>query len=85
MGAVAATVPATAVATTTILNAGREAVAVPSATVITMPVVVPTSVSFGLPDSWPVCALKAAQAGAFVMEYVSVPLSVSLAVGVKLY
>jgi hypothetical protein len=70
---------------TLMLNAAREAVAEPSATVITIPELVPTSVSLGLPESCPVCALKVVQEGAFAMEYVIEPPSVSLAVGVKLY
>jgi hypothetical protein len=48
-------------------------------------IVIPVSVALGLPDSWPVVALKLAQVGAFWIENVSFPPSESLAVGVKLY
>jgi hypothetical protein len=52
---------------------------------MTMFIVIPVSVALGLPDSWPVVALKLAQVGAFWIENVSLPPSESLAVGVKLY
>jgi hypothetical protein len=67
------------------LNAGSAAVAVPSAAVMTMFIVIPVSVALGLPNSWPVVVLKLAQAGAFLIENASLPPSESLAVGVKLY
>ena len=70
---------------TVMLNADSDAVAVPSATLITIFEVVPTSVSFGLPESCPVEVLNVAQEGAFWMEKVMAPPSESLAVGVKLY
>jgi hypothetical protein len=70
---------------TVMLNAASEALAVPSATVITIPDVVPASVAFGLPESCPVVVLKVAQDGAFLMENVMVPASESLALGVKVY
>jgi hypothetical protein len=72
------------VAVTVMLNAGSEAVAFPSTAVITIFRVAPVSVAFGLPESWPVEALKLAQAGAFCTVKVRAPPSESVAVGVKL-
>jgi uncharacterized membrane protein YkgB len=73
-----------AVPVTVMLNAASEAVAVPSAAVITIFSVVPVSVTFGLPESWPVDGLKLAQLGGFLIVKASAPPSESLAVGVKL-
>ena len=74
-----------ATACTVTLNAGSDAVRVPSLTVMTMPAVVPTSPAPGVPDSAPVLVLNAAHAGLFVMLKVSVLPSGSLAVGVNAY
>jgi tRNA A37 threonylcarbamoyladenosine synthetase subunit TsaC/SUA5/YrdC len=81
---VAVPVPGIPVAVTVMLNAGSEALAVPSATVITIPEVVPASLTAGVPDNWPVLVLKVAQAGACAIEKVSAPPSEALALGVKL-
>lgn len=58
----------TAAAITSMVKAGRDAVAVPSATLITMPVVAPRLLLAGTPESSPVFVLKVAQLGAFVIE-----------------
>jgi hypothetical protein len=69
---------------TTIENAGSDAVACPSLTLIAMFANVPAAV--GVPDSCPVVVLNAAQVGLFATLKVSVvPVSGSLAVGVKAY
>jgi hypothetical protein len=57
------TAGATTAALTVIANADKEADALPSLTLITMPEVVPTSAAAGVPLSCPVAALKLAQDG----------------------
>jgi hypothetical protein len=69
---------------TAIENAGSDAVACPSLTLIAMLANVPAAV--GVPDSCPVLPLNVAQAGRLVILNVSVvPVSGSLAVGVNVY
>src|SRR5436190_21110588 len=69
---------------TAIENAGNDAVACPSLTLIAMLADVPAAV--GVPWSCPVVVLNVAQVGMFATLNVSVvPVSVSLAVGVKVY
>ena len=63
------------------LNAPSDALAVPSVTLITMPVVIPTSPAPGVPCSKPVEVLNVAHAGRFAMLNVSVLPSASAAVG----
>src|SRR6185503_15238233 len=70
-------------ASTVIVNAGSDALAVPSPTLITMLPKAPAAV--GVPASRPVAVLKVAQLGRFAIANVSVPPSGSLAVGVKAY
>ena len=71
--------------TTVKLNAGRFTEAVPSLTLITIPLVTPTFVLVGVPVKAPVAVLKLAQVGLLVMLYVRVePTSTSLPVGIKL-
>ena len=72
------------VAVTVMLNAASEALAAPSAAVMTIFSVVPVSVIFGLPESRPVVVSKLAHDGGFWIENASLPPSESLAVGVKL-
>ena len=50
-------------AVTVMVNAGSEAVALPSVTEITMPGYVPTCNAAGVPESWPLVVLNVAQAG----------------------
>jgi hypothetical protein len=68
-------------AATAIANAGNEALADPSLTLIAMLAKLPAAV--GVPASRPVVVLNAAQLGRFAIANVSVPPSGSLAVGVK--
>jgi len=70
---------------TVILKAANEALAVPSLTLITIPVVVPTSLIDGVPDNEPEAELKVLQLGAFVIEKVRLSLSTSFAIGVNKY
>ena len=70
---------------TSILKAGSAALNSPSLTLITIPLVMPTSLLPGMPVSVPVVVLKLAQLGLLLMLNVSGSLSASLAVGVKLY
>jgi len=63
------------------LNEASEALAEPSLTLMTMPVVVPTSPAPGVPASKPVAVLNVAHAGRFAMLNVNVLPSGSLAVG----
>jgi hypothetical protein len=72
-------------ALTVIANAGREAVATPSVTLITMAGSVPTSVAAGVPLSCPVAMLKFAHDGLPVIENVMPLPAGSLAVGVNEY
>jgi len=58
-------------ALTAIVKVGSDAVATPSVTLMTIPVLAPTSPAPGVPVSWPVVELKVAQAGLLVMENVS--------------
>jgi hypothetical protein len=53
---------------TVIAKAGSDALAVPSLTDMTMPVVVPTCSAAGVPDRRPVELLKLAHAGRFEIE-----------------
>ena len=69
---------------TSILKAGSVTLNSPSLTLITIPVVMPTSLLPGMPVSVPVVVLKLAQLGLLLMLNVSGSLSGSLAVGVKL-
>ena len=68
---------------TVIVNAGNEAVAVPSLTLIATFANVPAAV--GVPCNWPVVLLKLAHAGRLAIENVSESLFASLAVGVNEY
>jgi len=68
-------------AVTVMENAGNEALDAPSATLMTMPVYVPTLAAVGVPESWPVVLSKAAHAGLPAMEKVSVPPAASEALG----
>jgi hypothetical protein len=70
-------------ARTVIVNAGSEALAEPSLTLITMLVKVPTLL--GVPESRPVVVLNTAQLGLFWMENESVLPSASAAFGWKKY
>ena len=65
----------------TMLNAGNEALSLPSLTLMMILLKVPAAV--GVPDSCPVVVLKLAQAGLFLIEKVSGLPSGSLAVGVN--
>ena len=68
-------------AVTVMENAGSEALDAPSATLMTMPVYVPTFAALGVPESWPVVLSKVAHAGFPAMEKVSVPPAASEALG----
>src|ERR1700733_5743477 len=70
---------------TCIENAGSEADAVPSLTLIRMSPQVPASAECGVPESCPVLVLNVAHVGAFTMLKVSVRPCGSLATGVKEY
>ena len=67
------------------LKAGKEALRLPSETVITILLVIPTSALVGVPVNAPVAVLKLAHDGLLLMLYTSVSASTSPAVGVKLY
>ena len=69
---------------TVIEKLGSEALLVPSLTEITMLEEVPTLAACGVPESWPVLALKLAQLGGFEIEKVSVLPLGSVVEGVKL-
>ena len=77
--------PVVVVDDTTIANAGREAVRLPSLTLMVMFEYVPVCALLGVPDSLPVVVLNVAQAGLFVMLNASVLPSGSFAVGVNAY
>jgi hypothetical protein len=68
---------------TWIANAGSEALALPSLTLITIPEVIPTLDAVGVPLSCPVATLNTAHDGLFAMEYESVPPEGSEALGVN--
>ena len=70
-------------ASTSIENAASALLTVPSLTLITMFAKVPIWACVGVPESWPVVALKLAQDGWFVIENVSALPSGSLAVGLN--
>ena len=70
-----------AVLLTAIANAGSCAVAVPSLTLITMLLNVPTLLAVGVPCSRPVVVLNVAHDGRFAIENVNGLPSGSLAVG----
>jgi hypothetical protein len=72
-------------AVTWMLKVGRDALAVPSLTLIAMLPNVPTSLVDGLPVSCPVEALKVAQAGKWLIENVRRSPSASDAAGWKEY
>src|SRR5690606_10245179 len=72
-----------AAAVTVIENAGRDAVALPSLTVIRMFECVPTCPAPGMPSSWPVDGVNDSHAGRFTMLNDSESPSASLADGVK--
>ena len=72
-------------AVTVIENAGSDALAWPSLTLITMFENVPVVPDGGVPDSCPVPALNAAHAGRPAMLHVSGSPSASLAVGTNVY
>ena len=74
-----------AAAFTVIANASSDADAVPSLTLITIPLYVPTSLADGVPLIWPVAMLNVAQAGLLVIENDSVWPAGPLAVGVNEY
>ena len=56
---------------TSILNAGKALDTVPSDTLITIPLLIPTSVADGVPVKAPFAVLKLAQAGLLLMLKVS--------------
>ena len=60
-------------AVTSIVKAGRDAVALPSTATMAMLLVVPTSPPVGVPDISPVLELMVAQLGRPVAERVAVP------------
>ena len=70
-------------AVTVMSNAAKLTVALPSLTLITMPLVTPFWAAVGVPLSLPVAASKVAHAGLLVMLNVSLSLSASAAVGVN--
>jgi hypothetical protein len=61
-----------ALAATVMVKAGKEAVSVPSLTLITIGPEAPTSAAVGVPPRSPVLVLKAAHDGLPVMEKLSV-------------
>jgi len=79
------TIGATTAACTVIANAGNDADALPSLTLITIPEVVPTSAAVGVPLSCPVAVLKLVQGGWLVIENVRVLPDGTVVVGVKEY
>jgi hypothetical protein len=72
-------------AVTVIVNAGSEAVSVPSLTLILTFWYVPTSLASGVPWRRPVVVENDAHAGRFATSNVSVSSSASSAVGVNEY
>ena len=70
---------------TVIANGASVAAACPSLTPIMMLLNVPIFALVGVPERSPVLALNVAQVGRFVMLYVSVLPSGSVAIGVKAY
>src|SRR5262245_41457992 len=66
---------------TVIVNAGSDALALPSLTEMTTFEYVPAWAAVGVPVSRPVLVLNDAHAGLFAIEYVSVSLSGSAPVG----
>ena len=66
------------------LKAGRETVVTPSVTEMTIPEVVPTLAVAGVPLSWPVVVLKAAQVGVLTIENVRLVRLLPVTVGIKL-
>ncbi len=78
-------VGASLILVTVSVKAGRDALKVPSDTLITIPAVAPTSALAGVPLKAPVAVLKVAHVGLFAMLKLSVvPESTSAAVGTKL-
>jgi hypothetical protein len=71
--------------TTVIAKAGREALATPSLTLITIPLSVPTSAAAGTPLSCPLAMLKLAHEGLLLIENVRPLPAGSLAVGMNEY
>jgi hypothetical protein len=71
--------------TTVIVKAGREALATPSLTLMTIPGSVPTSDAAGVPLSCPLAMLKLAHAGLLLIEKVRPLPAGSLAVGANEY
>src|SRR5262249_41423406 len=67
------------------VNAGRDALASPSLTLITIPKELPTSAAAGVPLSWPVEELKLAKLGLPTMLNVNVLPELAAAVGVNEY
>ncbi len=67
--------------TTTIRNAGRDALAFPSDTLITISAVIPASAWAGVPDIKPVCGLIVAHTGSPVTLNVNASPSPSIALG----
>ena len=74
-----------AAALTVIANASSDADALPSLTLITIPLYVPASLADGVPLSCPVAMLKVAQAGLFEIENDRVLPDGSVVVGVNEY
>jgi len=71
--------------TTVIAKAGKEALATPSLTLITIPAFVATSVAAGVPVSCPLAMLKLAHEGLLLIEKVRPLPAGSLAVGANEY
>jgi hypothetical protein len=63
------------------LNGPTVALPTPSATLISMSFVTPTSLALGVPCNSPVAVLNVVQAGLFVMENVSAALGASETTG----
>jgi hypothetical protein len=68
-----------------IVKAGKEALATPSLTLITIPASVPTSAAAGVPVSCPLAMLKLAHEGLLLIEKVRPLPAGSLAVGANEY
>ena len=68
---------------TVISNAAKLTVALPSVTLMTMPLVTPFWATVGVPLSLPVAASKVAHTGLLVMLKVKASLSTSAALGVN--
>ena len=68
---------------TAMVNAGSDAVAVPSLTRIVIPAYDPTFATVGVPCKRPVVVSNVAHAGMFTILKVSVSLLASVAVGVN--